>query len=66
MSEQVIKELTNQGVFKGAEGLEGLAEADDFWERQEYGTRLYYGPGIADYLHRSVLRAAIEVIKNKD
>ena len=65
MDEQVIKELVNQGVFKGAEGLEGLAEADEFWKDQDYGTRLYYGPGIAEYLHRDVLRAAVQALKNK-
>lgn len=55
-------QLTTQGVFKGAHGLRGLLEADVFWERQMYGTRLYYGPGIADYLHRGVLGAAVEAL----
>ena len=54
--------LAAAGVFKGAHGLEGLLNADDFWERQPYGTRFYYGDGIADYLHRDVLRAAIQVL----
>ena len=54
--------LTSQGVFKGAIGLEGLLNADEFWESQPYGTRLYYGDGIADYLHRDVLRAAIRAL----
>lgn len=54
--------LVAQGVFKGAHGLEGLANASDFWERQPYGTRFYYGDGIADYLHIGVLRAAIKAL----
>jgi hypothetical protein len=56
---ELIEKLRREGVFKGFAGLEGLAEADAFWEQQTYGTRLYYGDGIADYLHRSVLKAAI-------
>ena len=54
--------LTAQGVFKGAHGLEGLANSQEFWDQQPYGTRLYYGDGIADYLHRDVLRAAIRAL----
>ena len=54
--------LTMHGVFKGAHGLEGLLNAREFWERQPYGTRLYYGDGIADYLHIGVLRAAVEAL----
>lgn len=54
--------LTANGVFKGAHGLEGLANAQEFWDRQPYGTRLYYGDGIADYLHRDVLRAAVRAL----
>ena len=54
--------LTVHGVFKGAHGLEGLVNAKDFWDQQPYGTRLYYGDGIADYLHRDVLRAAIRAL----
>jgi len=54
--------LTENGVFKGAHGLEGLANAQEFWDRQPYGTRLYYGDGIADYLHRDVLRAAVRAL----
>lgn len=57
--------LARQGVFKGFNSLEGLADADDFWKNQPYGTRLEYGPGIADYLHRSVLRAAIRALKGE-
>ena len=56
------QKLANQGVFKGHEGLRGLAEADEFWKQQPYGTRLYYGPGVTQYLHRSVLRAAITAL----
>lgn len=51
--------LDDAGVFWGHEGLRGLAESDEFWNKQTYGTRLYYGDGIADYLHRDVLRAAV-------
>ena len=54
--------LTRRGVFKGAHGLEGLLNAKDFWELQPYGTRLYYGGGIADYLHIDALRAAVRAL----
>lgn len=54
--------LEARGVFKGAHGLQGLADAQEFWDQQPYGTRLYYGDGIADYLHRGVLQAAIEAL----
>jgi hypothetical protein len=54
--------LTEAGVFKGAHGLRGLLNARDFWDRQPYGTRLYYGDGGADYLHIGVLRAAVELL----
>lgn len=54
--------LRAEGVFKGAGGLEGLAESQAFWDKQMYGTRLYYGDGIADYLHVDVLRAAIRLL----
>jgi len=50
------------GVFKGHQGLVGLLNADEFWENQPYGTRLYYGDGIADYLHRDVLREAVKIL----
>ncbi len=53
-----LRPADEEGVFKGAAGLAGLLNADEFWEQQPYGTRLYYGVGIADYLHRDVLRAA--------
>ena len=59
----VTQVLERSGVFKGADGLEGLLSADGFWAGQPYGTRLYYGDGIADYLHREVLRAAIRAIE---
>lgn len=55
--------LRASGVFKGEHGLEGFANADGFWENQPYGTRLYYGDGGLDYLHRDVLRSAISLIK---
>ena len=64
MSEQVEKELVEQGAFKGMHGLEGLAKSSEFWEKQEYGTRLYYGSGIDEYLHRGVLQSAVEAIKS--
>ncbi len=59
----VEDKLTAQGVFKGAHGLEGLADCDAFWEAQPYGTRLYYGDGGAEYLHRGVLKAAIAALR---
>jgi hypothetical protein len=55
--------LSAAGVFKGADGLERLAKADGFWEQQPYGTRLYFGDGASDYLHRGVLRTAIKLIE---
>ena len=55
-------QLAKQGVFKGHDGLRRLAECDEFWEQQEYGTRFYFGPGASDYLHRGVLRAAINAL----
>jgi hypothetical protein len=61
----VTAALAAQGVFKGFRGLEGLAAADSFWEGQEYGTRLYYGDGVSDYLHRDVLRAAIRALSGQ-
>lgn len=54
--------LAEAGVFKGHHGLRGLADAGSFWERQPYSTRLYYGDGITEYLHRGVLRAAVELL----
>ena len=50
------------GLFKGADGLQKLADADSFWLAQPYGTRLFFGDGIADYLHRDVLRAAVKAL----
>lgn len=52
-------------VFKGADGLRKLADATEFWEHQPYGTRLYFGDGIADYLHRDVLRAAVAYLSRQ-
>jgi hypothetical protein len=54
--------LTADGVFLGQDGLEGLANANSFWELQPYGTRLYYGEGGMDYLHRDVLKSAIRLL----
>ncbi len=66
MSDEITKKLAKAGVFKGFEGLEGLANAKEFWEQQMYGTRLYYGPGIADYLHHGVLETAIKLLATPD
>lgn len=57
--------LAKAGVFKGAHGLEGLANCQEFWDKQPYETRLYYGGGIADYLHRDVLKAAIRILMGR-
>lgn len=54
--------LAKCGVFKGHDGLRRLLNANEFWDEQSYGTRLYFGPGITDYLHRDVLRAAVELL----
>lgn len=54
--------LTAAGVFKGAHGLRGLAESQAFWDGQPYNTRLYYGDGGGDYLHRDVLRAVVRLL----
>ena len=51
------------GVFKGENGLRGLVDSQEFWDKQPYGTRLYYGDGGADYLHRDVLRAAVRCLE---
>lgn len=56
------KELARQGVFAGHDGLRGLAEADEFWAEQPYGTRFYYGPGGLSYLHRGVLQSAVAAL----
>lgn len=57
--------LCAAGVFKGMEGLRGLLNATEFWERQPYGTRLYYGDGGLQYLHRHVLEAAVDILDGK-
>lgn len=62
----VAQKLAGAGVFKGFDGLEGLLNAQDFWDEQSYGTRLYYGAGITEYLHRDVLRAAVEILRQPD
>ena len=54
------QEPWDHGVFKGADGLRKLVDSQPFWDEQSYGTRLYFGPNITDYLHRDVLRAAVE------
>ena len=54
--------LARAGVYAGAHGLEGLANAVEFWEQQPYGTRLYYGPGLCDYLQIGVLRTAVKLL----
>ncbi len=63
MNKNIREKLEKEGVFKGFEGLEGLLNADKFWNKQMYGTRLYYGSGIADYLHRDVLKAVVKILK---
>jgi len=65
-NDKVCRELSKQGVFAGHRGLEGLADAAEFWERQAYGTRLYYGDGGMDYLHIGVLRSAINALRETD
>lgn len=59
---EVERKLAQTGVFKGMHGLEGLLNATEFWDRQPYGTRLYYGDGATEYLHRHVLEAAIKIL----
>lgn len=54
--------LARAGVYAGAHGLEGLANAAEFWEQQPYGTRLYYGPNAFDYLQIGVLKTAVELL----
>jgi hypothetical protein len=61
---EVERKLAEAGVFKGAHGLEGLLNAKVFWDEQPYSTRLYYGSGVADYLHRDVLRAAVQLLSS--
>lgn len=60
---EVQRKLASVGVYAGLHGLEGLFEASAFWDEQAYGTRLYFGPGGGQYLHRSVLGAAIALLK---
>jgi hypothetical protein len=59
----VQEALSVNGVFLGQNGLKGLADADSFWEDRPYGTRLYYGDGAMDYLHRDVLHSVIKLIE---
>lgn len=59
---EVEKKLEARGVFLGAHGLEGFANASEFWDKQPYGKRLYYGDGNFDYLHLDVLNAAIALL----
>ena len=59
---EVENKLVAAGVFAGMRGLEGLLNASEFWEQQPYGTRLYYGSGGLDYLHHSVLNAAVKIL----
>ena len=65
MNESIREKLEKEGVFKGFEGLEGLINADEFWEKQPYGTRLYYGNGVNEYLHRNVLDATVRILKEE-
>lgn len=57
--------LVADGVFKGEKGLRGLLDSESFWEQQPYGTRIYYGEGVADYLHRDILRVAVRLLDEK-
>jgi hypothetical protein len=59
---EVENKLVAAGVFAGMRGLEGFLHASEFWAGQPYGTRFYYGPGGLDYLHRSVLEAAVKIL----
>lgn len=54
--------LAKQGLFKGHDGLRGLLKCDDFWDKQEYGTRLYFDDGAAPYLHRDCLNSAVKAL----
>lgn len=54
--------LADLGIYAGHTGLRGLANADEFWEQQPYGTRLYFGGGYTDYLHRSILQTAVAAL----
>lgn len=63
--EQAEHKLSAAGVFKGAEGLRGLLDAQDFWDQQPYGTRLYFGEMANEYLHRDVLRAAVALLDQR-
>jgi hypothetical protein len=54
--------LAAAGVYKGVAGLRGLLDARDFWDKQPYGTRLYFGNGGSDYLHRGVLETAVRLL----
>lgn len=58
----VERAIEAKGVFKGATGLHGLLQAEGFWQQQPYSSRLYYGNGITDYLHRDVLAAAVRIV----
>lgn len=53
----------DRGVFKGVDGLRKLLDSQPYWDEQSHGTRLYFGPNINDYLHRDVLRAAVEYLE---
>lgn len=67
MDKSMIREaLENSGVFKNADALVRFCEADEYWERLPYGKRLYFGEGPADYLHRDVLRAALNALAELD
>lgn len=59
---ELQRKLSEAGVFKGHGGLEGLLNAQAFWDEQPYGTRLYYGNGASEYLHRGVLMAVVEIL----
>lgn len=56
------QKLAQAGVFKGHDGLRRLAECQEFWDQQPYGTRLYFEDSGDGYLHRDVLRAAVKLL----
>ena len=54
--------LARRGVFKGADGLRRIAECQAFWDEHPYGTRLYFEDAGDGYLHRDVLRSAVDAL----
>lgn len=46
------------------DALEGLVNNHDFWDEFPYSTRLYYGDGARDYVHRDLLRNHVQVCRD--